>query len=197
MLIMNLLLVAGLVFLTISWLSVIASTWGYWRNGRRSSAAYVPFVGPIILTCWVVLDSRPLWLIAIVWLLDIGTVVFLLVAPVLLKEWWQTSRVTNTLTLRGIQGIESATLTLHSGGRYLLRKVWNRPKDMPGIVGLGEPGTYIEDGSDFQLTAHYGLRRHLYLIDSRTTHASFSVREEHSQNQDDQHYSLDGWTLSA
>jgi hypothetical protein len=193
---MTFLLAVGLVFPAVSWLSVMASAWSYWRNGRRSSAIYLPFFGPIILTCWVILDSRPLWLIVIAWVLDIGTIAFLLVAPRLLREWWRTSRFTTKLILSGSEGIESATLTLHSGGHYLLRKAWNRPKDMPGIVGLGEPGTYVEDGSDYELTAHYGLRRHLHLFDARTSYTSFSVREEPSQNQDHRDYSLEGWILS-
>ena len=57
--------------------------------------------------------------------------------------------------------METAVLTLHSGGHYLLVKTWNRPPGSFGILGLSEEGTYVKDGENYELTAHHGLRRTL------------------------------------
>jgi len=140
-------------------------------------------------------DAWP-WLIPIFWGADIGTVVFLAVLPRLVREWWQTSYFTKRITLVGSRDIESATLTLHSGGHYHLQKSWSRPAASTGIVGLGETGKYVEIENGFELTAHHGLRRVLRLSKQEAYESTYLV-EEDTWPQDDGYSSLGGWMLST
>ena len=192
---MKALLIAGLFFPGLSLLTAPVSAWQSWRYQRHVSPIFIPFVGPILLTCWIILDQRPLWAIPIVWLLDIGTLMFLLVTPRLIRDWWQTSSFTRRLKLQGSVGIEAATLTFHTGGRYLLEKCWNRPPETNGIIGLGEIGTYVEINSGYELTAHHGLRRVLRSIDNQTPERSFSVSEDSPSKENAN--SLEGWVLKV
>ena len=139
------LLIAGLIFPTVSLLTCIASLITRWRHGRYASPVFIPFVGPALLTCWVLMAGHLRWLIPVVWLLDVGTVAFLFVLPRLTLEWWQLSAFTRLMTLHGAHGIEKVILTLHRGGRYFLRRSWNRAQGELGIVDLGETGTFIDD----------------------------------------------------
>jgi hypothetical protein len=165
-------------------------------TGWQRSAVYIPLLGPALLTSWIVLDGRPsLWLIPTVWIGDLGTIVFLLHLPSMMREWWQTSRFTLVLKLRGENGIESVTLTLHSGGHYLLRKRWARQKDELGILELGEPGTFIQLGNDYELTVHFGLRRVVRLIEEKQGEKSYLVNEEPSPAPEE--CSLNGWMLKV
>jgi hypothetical protein len=194
--VLKVLLAAGLLPLFITYSTVAAAWWFSWRHGGKASAVYIPLLGPVFLTTWIVLDGRPSsWLIPAVWICDLGTVVILIHTPGLLREWWQTSRFTLVLKLRGEKGSESATLTLHSGGHYLLRKCWARPKGECGIVELGELGTFVQSGNDYEITAHFGLRRILRLVEVKEGAQSYRVTEdpppEHAE------HSLNGWTLES
>ena len=131
------------------------------------------------------------WLIPVVWLLDLGTVAFLFVLPRLTIEWWQLSAFTRLMTLHGAHGIEKVILTLHRGGRYFMRKSWNRAQGELGIVDFGETGTFIDDGEVIALTSHYGLNRRLERIDLST----FDVSEPADIDPELRDYSLHGWRL--
>lgn len=185
------LLIAGLMFPTLSLLTCIASLATRWRQDRYPSSVFIPFVGPVLLTCWVVVEGRTRWLIPLVWLLDLGTIAFLVVLPRLTLEWWQISVFTRLMTLRGSHGIEKVILTLHQGGRYFLKKTWDRSHGEPGIVGLCETGTFIDDGDVITLESHHGLTRRLQRADTNT----FDVAERESARQELQNHSLNGWRL--
>ncbi len=185
------LLIGGLLFPTLSLLSCIASLAIRWRHDRYASPVFIPLVGPVLLTCWVLIAGHSRWLIPAVWLLDLGTIAFLAALPRLAVEWWQISEFTRLLTLRGSHGIEKAMLTLHRGGHYYLRKNWDRSQGELGIVDLGETGTFIDDGDAIILESHYGLTRRLQRIEPNT----FDVEEPDDNRPELQFYSIHEWRL--
>jgi hypothetical protein len=114
----------GIIFPCLSLLTGITSLVCYWRFKTHSSAIFIPFIGPLCLSALVVCFAKPLWLIPIVWVTDIGTLAFVWISPRLIADWWNVSGFTRILTLRGSRGVQSAILTLHSTGHYLLTKSW-------------------------------------------------------------------------
>ena len=185
------LLIAGLIFPTLSLLTCIASLVTRWRHDRYASPVFIPFVGPALLTCWVLMAGHSRWLIPVVWLLDLGTVAFLFVLPRLTIEWWQLSAFTRLMTLHGAHGIEKVILTLHRGGRYFMRKSWNRAQGELGIIDLGETGTFIDDGEVVELTSHCGQNRRLQRVDLNT----YEVSESDDSRPEMRDHSLHGWRL--
>ncbi len=185
------LLIAGLIFPILSLLTCIASLVIRWGNNRYSSPVFIPFVGPMLLTWWVFVAGQTRWLIPLVWLVDLGTIAFLFVLPRMTREWWQLSVFTRLMTLRGSHGIEKVILTLHQGGRYFLKKSWDRSHGELGIVGLGETGTFIDDGEWLKLESHHGLTRRLQRADTN----AFDVAEPDTAMPELQNFSLHGWRL--
>jgi hypothetical protein len=104
--------------------------------------------------------------------LDPGTWM-LISLPLLLKDWWQISLFTRILKLHGKKDVQTVELTLHSTGRYLLKKKWERRPNELGIVGLGELGAAVRTGTGFRLTADQGWIRDL----EQGADGSFSVSE--------------------
>jgi hypothetical protein len=187
------LLIAGLIFPVLSLITLIGSLLTQWMHKKYSSPAFVPFVGPVLLTAWVIFAHESPWLIAVFWIADLGTLAFLAASPRLISEWWQTSSFTKTLTLTGNRDEQDAILTIHSTGHYLLKKSWRRPPGQAGIVGLGEPGRFTQNGNDFELTSHVGLRRLL----KRTATNAYAVQEDEIRDANLVNYSLNGWELDA
>ncbi len=187
------LLITGLIFPVVSLLTLVASRMTKWLTGRYSSAVLIPLVGPVLLTCWVIVAGASSWLIPLVWLLDLGTVYFFIVLPRLTIDWWRTSAFTRLMTLRGTNGIENSVLTLHRGGHYLLMKYWNRNQSEAGILELAETGTFYEDGDVFALRSHFGMIRKLQRIDSTT----FDVVESVDDPEEWRSHSLLGWRLKC
>lgn len=187
------LLIAGLIFPVISLLTSVASWVHQWRHKKYSSPIFIPFIGPVLLTSWVILAHKPLWFIVIFWVADIGTLAFLAVSPRLIKDWWHTSSLTRILALSGNQDAQSAIITLHSTGHYVLKKSWSRPSGQAGIVGLGEPGTFTRLDNRYALTSHVGLRRILRKMDE----TAYRVEEEELPREELRNYSLDGWVLRS
>jgi len=83
------LLFFGLLFPIISWLTTIGCYYKWLKYKKHSSAIYIPFIGPVLLTIWVCGAEKPWWLIPIVWICDIGTVSFIYVIPRLISDWWK------------------------------------------------------------------------------------------------------------
>lgn len=98
---------------------------------------------------------------------------------------------THLTTLRGSHGSEKAILTLHRGGRYVLKKSWDRSHGELGIVGLGEIGAFIDEGEVLKLESHHGLIRILQRVDTN----AFDVAEAKTATLELQNYSLHGWRL--
>ncbi len=187
------LLIAGMIFPTISLLTGIGSLLHQWRHKKHASPVFIPFIGPLLLTCWVILAHKPLWFVPVVWIVDIGTLAFLAVSPGLIADWWRTSSFTRILTLHGKQDGQSAIMTLHSSGHYVLKKSWSRPPGQTGIVGLGEPGTFTQAVNQYELTSHLGL----YRILRKTDEGTYRVEENEPASVDLHEYSLNGWLLKS
>jgi hypothetical protein len=189
----KLLLIVGLIFPAISWLSGIGSLVYQWRYKKHSSPVFIPFIGPILLTTWAVSTHQPLWIIVMVWVADIGTLGFLAASPALLRDWWRICSFTRVLALNGSKDNQSAIITIHSTGHYLLKKSWTRPPGQTGIVGLGEPGTFTQLEDGYELISHVGLRRLLQKTDEK----AYRVEAEELPKQELHDYSLRGWVLRA
>ena len=187
------LLLAGLFFPVISLLTSIASaaTW-YWSR-RHSSAVLVPYIGPFLLTCWVILIGKKLWTIPLFWILDLGTVAFTVALPGFIREWWEFSEYTRTMALKGTLANEQVIVTFHKSGRYLMKKSWSRQNGEFGIMSLGELGSFIANGKNFTLESHHGVMRKLL----READGSFTVEESNIDRPEFGNYSLRGWRLQV
>ena len=152
---------AGMIFPFLSLFTGIMALIDRWRYKKNSSVIFVPFVGPVLASGAIAILGRHLWLIPVVWLTDIGTLYFLWISPRLIREWWALSRFTQIAVMEGSHENQTARLSLHSSGMYLLKKRWRRMPGETGIVELGEFGTYTPSGDGYELTAHFGLRRGL------------------------------------
>src|SRR5262245_47644796 len=184
-------LFVGIAFPCLSLLTVVGTLVQSWRFKKHASPILIPLIGPLCLSGLVLYFGKPLWLIPVVWITDIGTVVFLWVFPRIIADWWSVSGFTRVLTLRGSQGIQSAVLTLHSNGRYVLKRSWQRAPGECGICGRGEPGTYRRTENGFELIAHHGLRRFL----RTAANGTYLVEEAQADAAGNGDSSLKDWTL--
>jgi hypothetical protein len=182
------LLIVGALFLVINLLAVGGPYLAWKLHGKRSSPACIPFVGPIVLTMWVLDTHRPWWVIPLVWCCDLGTIICLVAAPGLFSQFWQTSAFTRILALHGTQGNQRATLTVHSTGRYHLEKYWKRLPGEQGIIRGGEVGNASETNGSYLLTPDRGGSRKLEPLPD----GSFQIADEHLPDQT-RHYSIAGW----
>jgi hypothetical protein len=186
---MTLLLIFGLVFPTVSLLSSIAAWVQSRRTNGHSSPVLIPFIGPIALTTWVCVTSKPWWLILLAWCCDLGTIAFLSVSPRLIREWWQTSSFTRVCQFEGAEQNRSVALTLHSTGRYFLRTQWHRPPGETGILGSGEVGSYSRSDGKVLLKSDRGHLRELVAQSETRYRVVDSDAEAESA-------SLNGWVPS-
>ena len=182
----NALLVAGLIFPILSWLTLITVAIENWKTQKNDSGIFIPVVGPVLIDIWIIIERMPLWALIIPWAFDIGTVAFLWVLPRLITEAWQVSRFTRISLFAGAKGNQTVVLSLHKGGHYLLKKQWQRPVGECGIVGLGEPGTFKRVGDVISLTSHNGWKRHI-----RKQDGEFRIVDDDST----ENYRLNGWSL--
>jgi hypothetical protein len=153
--------VVGAFFPAFSLLTCAASFLSWRRHKKYSSPAFVPFVGPIVLSIWVFSAHKPLRALPLVWLCDVGTIAFLWASPRLISDLWQTSSFTRVAVFEGTQGMQSAVISIHSTGRYLLEKKWRRQPGEGGISAMGEVGDASEDKGSHLLKADNGWSRTL------------------------------------
>jgi hypothetical protein len=179
-------LVAGLIFPALNWFTSLACAIQFALAKKTSSPVLIPFVGPILIDAWIVSTGAPAWALAIPWVADIGTVRFAVFMPRLLRELWQTSRFTRTSLLSGARERQTAEISFHRGGHYVLRKTWRREPGELGIVSLGEPGMYGERDGVITLLSHVGCTRRI-----RREGDSF-VAEDPDSPPD---YRIHGWVL--
>jgi hypothetical protein len=184
-------LITGLLFPLISLLTGIAALMDRWKRKKNSSPVFIPFIGPVLLTTWVVLSHYPWWVIPIVWMGDIGTVGFLMLSPKIISEWWDTCSYTRVLSLHGAKDNQTAQLSFHSTGRYLMRKQWLRPPKECGIVSLGEPGGFTQMEEAFEMKADQGWQRRLTAV----SEGRFQVTEDEEVDQEHPSYSIAGWVF--
>jgi len=182
-------LVVGLLFPVISLLTGIASLIERWKRKKHSSPVFIPVIGPALLTAWVVLSHYPFWLVPVVWVGDIGTMAFLIMSPRLISEWWDTCFYTRILNLHGTNENQSAQLSFHATGRYLLRKKWQRPPDDVGIVSLGELGSFTRAQDMLEMKADHGWSRQLITASD----GRFRVSEDKDVAEEHRDYSIAGW----
>ncbi len=181
------LLVAGLLFPILSAVTGAVSVAVSWRTGRHVFPIFVPFIGPTLLVGWLLRRGVPVWALLMPWVTDIGTLAFLLAAPRLAREWWETSLLTRVAILAGKHGSAEATVSLHRSGRYFLRKEWQRSPGEFGILGMGELGDFEWQDTDLRLLRDGGGCRSL-----RPSDDGFCVDEDRDFGE----ASLRGWILN-
>jgi hypothetical protein len=182
----------GLLFPVISFLSIIASVSCSTRE-HCVSPVVIPLIGPLLLSSWVIVGYHPSWWIPIIWICDLGTAIFLITAPSIIREWWATSKYMLVMELHGDSGIESVVMRLHQNGRYSIYKTWVLEKNQEGTCGLGEPGTYTMEDEVITLVSHLGMKRIL----TPSEESTFTVEEQTPERTDLERYSLQGWRLTA
>jgi len=178
----------GLGVVALNWVTTIIALAESRVTKKHVSPIWIPYVGPIGLTIGCAGKGFPVWTWFLPWALDVGTLAFLRVTPWLVGEMWRYSRFTRTMTIVGRRDNQSAQLSLHRGGFYLLKKKWQREMTETGIVELGESGTCSVDGPDFVLKTDSGNTRRL----SSNGDGSYAVTEcgDFPEN-----YSLQDWVL--
>ncbi|QDV29274.1 hypothetical protein Spb1_11540 [Planctopirus ephydatiae] len=154
----NALLCFGLFFPVVSFVSLILAAIESRRTGRNCSAILIPFVGPIALTGWILITGRSSWFIPLIWITDLGTILFLWVLPRLITEAWRISRWTLLMRFDATHRQSMATLTLHRHGYYFLRRTWVRTTSF-GPLSAGETGRYLESHDRIVLTSDDGTER--------------------------------------
>lgn len=158
---MALLFAVGLLLLAFGAATTIVSLLNRWRTGRSSPVLLLPFAGPVCLTVWIVAADRPLWWIPVAWVADVATMTWLIRGPAFVRLWWATSRFTRVDLLRGARDDATATLSLHSTGRYVLRKRWTRRAGELGLIAVGETGAWNRRRDNIEMTADDGWHRRL------------------------------------
>ena len=127
-------------------------------------------------------------MLAAPWIADIGTLLFAISAPSLIKEFWNYSRYTRVMLLTGTANDQQVEISLHKGSRYVLKRRWKRSPGELGVVALSEPGTFQEGEGGLTLLSHAGRPRmlaydgHDYVV---------------ADSGDSSHYNLYGWRLRA
>jgi len=104
----------------------------------------------------------------------------------MIRDYWDTSKWTRVLEIRGEQEGISALLSVHTTGHYHLQKNWRRQKGQPGILSLSNSGLVEVAGDNYILTG-YGHRTVLRKVGDK----SFVVEDKDNPNES----SLDGWQL--
>jgi hypothetical protein len=90
-------------------------------TGKDSSWVIIPFIGPITLDVFLLIEAKPLWSLAIPWMLDAGTLNTFMYMPRLFRDWWKTSCFTRLCTLTGSRANQHVQVSLHKGNQYCLR----------------------------------------------------------------------------
>ena len=181
----------GLVFPTISWLTLFQSWRIAWRKGRGSSVVFIPFVGPILLSWWISVEGHSLWMIPVVWVLDIGTMCFMAIMPRMIKESWESSKYNRMLTLHGVNGNQDVVIEFQKNGKYALRKTWDKDKGEYGTSSLSEPGTFSIDGDTINMVSHVGQARTL----TKSSEGTFLVKDNIIERPELHRYCIDKWLL--
>ena len=184
-------LVLGILFPAISFLTSIASLYEWWKHKKHSSPIYIPFIGPILLTFWVIGSDKHLWLIPIVWVCDVGTVAFIIVIPRLVSDWWNTCSFTRILNLHSSSGIQTAQLSFHTTGYYFLQKKWHHPSGEYGTISVGDIGTFTRTGDIIEMKSTWGWSRTIRLISD----GYYLVSVEVNVKDKSPDYSIINWTF--
>jgi len=166
--------ITGAIFIAFNLFAVGGPLLAWKLYGKRSSPACLPFAGPFLLTMWALHTHKPWWVIPLVWVGDAGTVLVVVSLPKLFSSMWQTSSSTSLLDLRASDGSQTATLSIHSTGRYHLEK-WGRWRPGPrGTWRGGELGNFSEANGSYLLQGDWGAKRKLEALPD----GSFEIVEE-------------------
>ena len=156
----------------------------FWK--KDVSGLTIPIIGPVLINTSIVALDKPIWLLPIPWIADVGTLIFLIIAPSLTRQWWTISRFTKLFTLSGASENQKVSISFHSSGNYVLMKEWERG-DTEGITGLGDGGQFEISEGLITIKSHLGFVRHLKCTDG----VNYEV--EDLESPDD--YQLGGWSL--
>jgi len=181
-------LYAGSAVFVLNWLTTFFAALKYRRTEKHCSPVWIPIVGPLFISGFLLSRGYSWWVSPLPWILDIATMGVIVSIPRIVRDEWRTSGLTRIATLVGDYDIQTARLSLHRRGHYLLKKKWHRAKPEPGIISLGELGSYCCDGPDILLESQSGASRRLSLQSA----GRYAVLEGSEFSEND---SLQGWVL--
>ncbi len=176
----------GLFFPVINWFFLFnVQLWKIF--GKKDVSGFnIPIIGPVFIDIWIIAENKPIWLLPIPWIADVGTFIYIIAAPTIARDWWSTSRFTKLFTLSGASENQKVLISFHSTGNYVLKKEWERG-DTVGITGLGDLGQYEISEGMISIKSHLGFVRHLKSTDG----INYEVEDLDSPED----YQLGGWAL--
>jgi len=154
----------GFLLPVVAWITLGLSAYDRWRYGKHSSPVFIPIIGPLIISLWIVaMQYSPLW-IPLAWVSDIGTLAFLRVVPRIIREEWDTSWWTRVSEFRAARDNWTARLTLHSTGAYHLVYKNQNHVDQLGLKEISIAGKFSRRGDEIHLKGVRGDDHDLKLI---------------------------------
>lgn len=177
---MSALLVLGLAFYLLNWVSIILST-----IGKQSSTPMMPLAGPVFLTLWIVLTGHSCWYIPLVWVLDVGTIFSLS----FLHEMLFYTPLTRKFVLTGTQEYEKAEINFYAFGKYTMKKIRNHP-DEYGFTGVHDMGTYRQETGQIHMDERHGTKRILVPTGEKQYKVEETTTDEHCRT-------INNWTFTV
>lgn len=181
-------LFVGLFFPIISWVSLIITQLLLKYKNKYSSAILTPLIGPILLNIWMYMTDKAIWMYPIPWVLDIGTLPFLIMLPKQIKDEWSLSSYTQIFSISSTVGLQSTKISFHKSGKYLIKFRWKRIEKDFGIIATNDFGKFnkLRDGN-YVLTSHTGN-----IITLKKEDNSYHCIDSSKDN----NINLDGWILN-
>lgn len=149
----NGLLLMGLFFPVVSWVTLPLAWWTSRKTGRHCSAVMIPVIGPICLTLWLLVAKHSVWLIPLVWILDPATALFLWVFLWKVPCDWIHERRTCIARFQGKRGRHAVKLSLYEDGSYTLEHDWRLSLRELGVTSSREIGHFSKLGDEFELVS--------------------------------------------
>lgn len=161
----------GVALSVFNWVCLFAS----WRSGRFVSPV---FPMPSVLTAiglGSLPQTRPYWWVGL--LTDYTLFSWLVAAPRLIKEAWQTSAFTRIWQLRASDSSRLFDLSLHRGGHFFLRATFEPPASCDDygacIQSYGVVGNWAESSEGHLQLQGYGEGRKCNLLPVETGFVSY------------------------
>lgn len=151
----NIVLIIGCIFPALSWITFVSFFITEKVTVKHSSPIFIPIIGPVLINLWSFELAQPLWAYVLPWILDIGTLSFAYILPILFRETWQFSKFTELMTVVSQLDNQTVKLSLQKNNNYIIRYSWSRGDGELGILAMNDFGTFekISD-SKFLLTSH-------------------------------------------
>ena len=181
-------LIIGLIFPLISLLYLISIFILAARSQKTISGVWVPFVGPLFINVWQNDMGHPGWSFIMPWVLDAGTIVFIIAVPRLFLDFWKYSSFTRVNLLKSSGRESEVTISIHKSGLCLFKQDWKREKNKIGVISVSEPCKYHFEENRLKIMGNTDSTRIL-----QKDGTEYKVIEDDSAD----NYNIKGWVLNA